>query len=187
MAYQTVNWQNVKVLLLLSVGDELWGGETCIARVSIAVDELERIVVNSDITQKGLSFLTNERGEILAVSNQENLETLSENGSLPGYGSNASWQDLRIGDASYLYRQQKLDQAEWMLVSLIPRQDFYRQTYLMGMTLILFSILIVLSIFLISWMLGKYYTKRLVALNTRMKQVQNGQLSLSSLLITSIP
>ena len=25
MAYQTVNWQNVKVLLLLSVGDELWG------------------------------------------------------------------------------------------------------------------------------------------------------------------
>jgi len=26
MAYQTVNWQNVKVLLLLSVGDELWGG-----------------------------------------------------------------------------------------------------------------------------------------------------------------
>ncbi len=25
-AYQTVNWQNVKVLLLLSVGDELWGG-----------------------------------------------------------------------------------------------------------------------------------------------------------------
>ena len=46
------------------------------------------------------------------------------------------------------------------------------------MTLIFFSILIVLSIFLISWVLGKYYTKRLVALNTRMKQVQDGQLSL---------
>lgn len=176
---EIVGVKKQRVAMLKKVyGDELGGGETCIARVSIAVDELERIVVNSDITQKGLSFLTNERGEILAVSNQENLETLSENGSLPGYGSNASWQDLRIGDASYLYRQQKLDQAEWMLVSLIPRQDFYRQTYLMGMTLILFSILIVLSIFLISWMLGKYYTKRLVALNTRMKQVQNGQLSL---------
>lgn len=31
---------------------------------------------------------------------------------------------------------------------------------------------------MISWVLGKYYTKRLVALNTRMKQVQDGQLSL---------
>ena len=155
-------------------------GKTCIARVSVAVDELERIVVNSDVTQKGLSYLINERGEILAASSRENMDTLSGNGDLPGYGRNASWQELRIGDSSYLYRQQNLEQAEWTLVSLIPRQDFYRQTYLMGMTLILFSVLIVLSIFLISWMLGKYYTKRLVALNTRMKQVQNGQLSLET-------
>ena len=93
---EIVGVKKQRVAMLKKVyGDELGGGETCIARVSIAVDELERIVVNSDITQKGLSFLTNERGEILAVSNQENLETLSENGSLPGYGSNASWQDLR--------------------------------------------------------------------------------------------
>lgn len=42
----------------------------------------------------------------------------------------------------------------------------------------LFSVLIVLSIFLISWLLGKYYSKRLVTLNTKMKQVQDGQLSL---------
>lgn len=26
MAYQTVNWRNVKMLFLLAVGDELWGG-----------------------------------------------------------------------------------------------------------------------------------------------------------------
>ena len=178
---ELVGVKKQRVAMLKKVyGGEVGNGKTCIARVSVAVDELERIVVNSDVTQKGLSYLINERGEILAASSRENMDTLSGNGDLPGYGRNASWQELRIGDSSYLYRQQNLEQAEWTLVSLIPRQDFYRQTYLMGMTLILFSVLIVLSIFLISWMLGKYYTKRLVALNTRMKQVQNGQLSLET-------
>ena len=176
---EIVGVKKQRVAMLKKVyGDEVGDGSACVARVSVGADELERIVVNSDITQKGLSYLIDERGEILAASSRENMEALSESGNLPGYGRNASWQELRIGNSSYLFRQQNLEQAEWTLVSIIPRQAFYRQTYLMGMTLIFFSILIVLSIFLISWVLGKYYTKRLVALNTRMKQVQDGQLSL---------
>lgn len=175
---ELVGEKQLRVAMLKKIYGEAGSGSSCIARVSVSSDELERIVANSDVTQKGISYLINQRGEILAASSQENLDELSGKGSLPGHGRNSSWQELRMGGSAYLYRQRKLEQAEWTLVSIIPRQDFYRQTYLMGMTLIFFSVLIVLSIFLISWLLGKYYSKRLVTLNTKMKQVQDGQLSL---------
>ena len=48
--------------------------------MSVSSDELERIVANSDVTQKGISYLINQRGEILAASSQENLDELSGKG-----------------------------------------------------------------------------------------------------------
>ena len=46
-------------------------------------------MANSDVTQKGISYLINQRGEILAASSQENLDELSGKEAFPGHGRNS--------------------------------------------------------------------------------------------------
>lgn len=167
-----------QVALLRMVYEE--DGIQCIARVSVAVDELERILYNSDITGKGFSYLINNRDNIIASSKpmDEKYTRMSEENKVTMQGS-AGWTDLYYdGIGDYIVRRQTISDADWTLVSMIEKGDFYYERNVVLLVFAVFIMLMFPAIILLSYGLARYYTRRLTRLSNQMMQVQNGDWNL---------
>ncbi len=153
------------------------GSVQCVARVSVAVDELETILRNSDITGKGVSYLINNRDQIIATSVPEETEyiRISEENKLQMQGK-TGWVDMHYeGFGDYLVRRQEISDANWTLVSMIEKADFYYERNVVLLVFALFVVLMFPAIVLVSYTLSRYYTKRLTRLSNQMIQLQNGE------------
>ena len=167
-----------QVALLKTIYDQ--NGIQCIARVSVAVEELENILRNSDITKKGFSYLINNRGEIIVTSNQEDthyIQIVEENKILQE--EKEGWEDINDSEkGEFLVRRQTINGAGWTLVSVIDKEDFFQDSNVVLQVFAVFVIVIFSAIVLISYNLARYYTKRLTYLSTQMTQLQNGDWSI---------
>ena len=173
-----------QVALLKTIYDQ--NGIQCVARVSVAVQELENILRNSDITKKGFSYLINNRGEIIVTSNQEDthyIQIVEENKILQEEKEEKEekeeWEDINYGDkGEFLVRRQAINGAGWTLVSVIDKEDFYQDSNVVLQVFAVFVLVIFPAIVLISYNLARYYTKRLTYLSSQMTQLQNGDWSI---------
>lgn len=167
-----------QVALLKTIYDR--NGIQCIARVSVAVQELENILKNSDITKKGFSYLINNREEIIVTSNQEDthyIQIAEDNKTFPE--GKEEWKDIKYGNkGDYLVRRQTIEGAGWTLVSLIDKEDFYQESNVVLQVFAMFVLVIFPAVVLISYNLARYYTKRLTFLSSQMTQLQNGDWSI---------
>ncbi len=167
-----------QVALLKMIYDN--DGIQCVARVSVSVEELENILRNSDITQKGFSYLINDRNEVIATSIQaetEYIQILEQNKAETD--GKTGWTDIRFeGMGNYLVKRQTINEAGWTLVSMIEKADFYHESNVVLQVFALFVMLIFPAIVFISYNLARYYTKRLTRLSSQMIKVQNGNWSL---------
>ncbi|WMJ90705.1 sensor histidine kinase [Anaerocolumna sp. MB42-C2] len=167
-----------QVALLKMIYDT--GDIQCVARVGVAIEELEKILRNFDITQKGFSYLVNSRGKIIASSSQEEEEYIplleEEHKDIK---ETLGWEDVHFkGNGNYLLRRQTIKEAGWTLVSMIEKADFYHERNVVLQVFVLFVTLIFPAIVYISYSLARYYSKRLTKLSSQMIQVQNGNWSL---------
>ncbi len=168
-----------QVALLRMIYDK--GGVQCVARVSVDIKELETILRNSDITRKGVSYLINNRDEIIASSVSEKAEyiRISEENKEQMLGK-TGWVDVNFeGFGEYLVRRQEISDAGWTLVSMIEKADFYNERNVVLLVFALFVILMFPAIVLVSYSLARYYTKRLTRLSNQMMQLQKGEWNLA--------
>lgn len=166
-----------QVALLKTIYDQ--NGIQCIARVSVAVQELENILRNSDITKKGFSYLINNRGEIIVTSNQEDTHYIQIVEEKEEKEEKEGWEDINYGEkGEFLVRRQTINGAGWTLVSVIDKEDFFQDSNVVLQVFAVFVMVNFPAIVLISYNLARYYTKRLTYLSSQMTQLQNGDWSI---------
>lgn len=172
-------FHTVNMLSLLRTIKSTDGSAKTIAveQVYMETARIQGVIDKSNITSHGLVYLVNGRGEIVSSSEtgQELLQNLREEQAFPANARYGDWKTENVLAERYLVNQRQLVNADWTLVALIPESEIDaqgRQILLIILTLTLFAVIV---IFMISFLLAKYYVKRLNRLTAMMEQVKTGE------------
>jgi Predicted signal transduction protein with a C-terminal ATPase domain len=152
------------------------GGFTplCVEQVSVKTAYIQSILKNADTTRAGLVYLMNSRGEIVTSCDSEMLERLKQTDSLPDRNARMQWKQWTIDKNKYLVNTQSLPKASWHLVLMLPQKELNQQTQRMNNILLFIAFLIIIVVFVVSYLLAGYYVKRLNYLNRTIHKVQTG-------------
>lgn len=172
-------YHKVNMISLLRTVKSTDGSAKTIAveQVYMETAQIQGVIDKSNITSHGLVYLINGRGEIISSSEtgQELLQSLRQENAFPAFTRYGDWKTEEVLAERYLVNQRQLVNADWTLVAMIPESEIDaqgRQILLIILTLTFFAVIV---IFMISFLLAKYYVKRLNRLTGMMEQVKKGE------------
>jgi len=152
------------------------GDNTYVTKVEVLLSNLEKVLLNAKSTEKGLVYLLDESGNLLAASDEKEYRTLTESYKLPDNKVD-SWNELRLGNKSYYVVYQKINGYNWQIFSLVPIEEYKEQSRFIWWMLVSIIILLGGAIYWISYLLSNYYVNRLANLNQKMKSLESGNLN----------
>ncbi len=147
-----------------------------VQQIGVKTEKFQSIIDKSNITQAGIIYLTNQRGEIICLSSgkDELLQTLQKSGKLPVKGTHLNWQNQKIWKEEYIVQNKEIEMTDWILVALVPKTEIEAQVRQINAISFSLSILAVIVISLLAFKIARYYTKRLDILAQSMISLQNG-------------
>lgn len=150
-----------------------------VEQIAIQTQRLQDIIDKSNITESGIVYVINQRGEIICSSSGKDdlLKKLEENNNLPHKGSIVDWDTEKIASEEYIVQKKGIDMTDWVLVALVPKSEIEAQVHQISFFTISFSVIAVIVIVLLAYRIAKYYTDRLNRLAKSMASVQNGNLN----------
>ena len=153
------------------------GGSLCIARSSIALSELKKILKNAGITEHTTFVILDKDNSVIYYTGDMKKDRLYKvvkqwkSSSMSGKLENRSY----YGEAFYT----KVSENSIRLLALIPAEEIDRQTNnIMYMFLAMGGILIFATL-VISSTVVRGYVRRLTRLNEKMSAIRNGQMNLN--------
>lgn len=150
-------------------------------QVCVLTSQLQSVLDKADITESGLVYLIDRQGNIISVSeNGERLmESIHSTKLLPAFGENVSWSQHMLMGERYLVNQKQLPMADWMLVALVPEKEIAMQERQIGFIIFSLTLVAVAAVFLISYLIAEYYSRRLRLLRNRMLSIRDENLEVA--------
>lgn len=153
-----------------------------VQQISLKTELIQSVIDKSNVTQKGIIYLVNDRGELISLSHgqhgRELFGELSSAGALPASSTGRDWSQETLLGKTYWVNLSRPEKTDWTLVALLPESEVVGQSGQISALILVFTIAAVVFIFLISFFVAKYYTRRLNVLKDRMKDVQSGTLDI---------
>ncbi|SCP94845.1 cache domain-containing sensor histidine kinase [Anaerobium acetethylicum] len=148
-----------------------------ICSISIELEKFIDLMKNANITQDGLIYLLDQNNEILVSSDSGKLLNLQENDGFPARGSDKSWEKIRIGGERYFMIRKQVDTADWQMISLIPYEEYqHQQTFIQVFQYVTIALIVILAS-AVSYLLSRFYVKRLSNLRLKMTSIQKGDMN----------
>ncbi|MCD9026196.1 cache domain-containing sensor histidine kinase [Cohnella silvisoli] len=148
-----------------------------ISRIDILQSTLTDKLTRTKITDTGLVYLQNARGQIIARSDPERgsdgILDAKEWQSLPAN----EWNTRHIGNKSVMLSHRAIGKSDWMLVTVIPVNEVLAGITALRDQLIAILLSIVLIAYFLAYLTSKAGTKKIKYLIKRMKRVQSGDLN----------
>lgn len=168
--------QPVDIVSLLRQIRSSDGGFTrlCVEQVSVKTSYIQSILKNADTTGAGLVYLINSRGELVASCDEDMLGQLKQTDGLPDSNARMQWEQWEVDGNNYLVNTQSLAKASWHLVLMLPQKELTQQTQSMNSILLFMALLIIIVVFVVSYLLAGYYVKRLNYINQTIHKVKEG-------------
>lgn len=140
---------------------------------------IENIVNMGDAVSGSVTFLQNSKGELIYASNKKqyaNLYPLFEN-KTQEESSTSLLKTCKADGKKLIYAQKRFANSDWNLVTIISYDDILSQVELTQGRIAIFTLLISISCLAFAWMMARSFTKRIMKLQKKMMQAQQGNFS----------
>jgi len=140
---------------------------------------IENIVDMGDAVSGSVTFLQNSKGEMIYASNKKqyaNLYPLFEKRTQEE-SSTSLLKTCKSDGKKLIYAQKKFANSDWNLVTIISYDDILSQVELTQGSIAIFTLLISIFCLAFAWMMARSFTKRIMKLQKKMKQAQQGNFS----------
>ena len=140
---------------------------------------IENIVNMGDAVNGSVTFLQNSKGELIYASNQEqynNLYTIFEKRTEEEY-STSLLKTCRAGGEKLIYAQKQFANSDWSLITFISYDDILSQVKRTRERIGIVTVLLSAVCFALAWVVAHSITKRIMQLQNKMKQAQQGNFS----------
>ena len=143
-------------------------------------ESIKDIVNMGDSINGSVTFLHNSEKDLIYSSNQSIYDDLSESffNKSQVELSTSLLNAYKTGNNRIIFAEKQFDNSDWSLVTLIPYDDILSQIKNTQGRIAIFTVVISILCFSFAWMLAISITKRIKALENRMKKVQKGNISL---------
>lgn len=165
------------VTLYHEIQSRTTGEKVGVCSVSMPAEEFRSVMENADITENGLVYLLNEKGEVIVNSNAELYRELSRKNLLPQNGDVWTFGNMQMDSNKYYISRQNVGNGGWQMISLIPEWEYEGQYQIFVFEVIFCAIIIAAAIALIAGLLSSYYVGRLTKLRMEMADLQRGNLN----------
>ena len=133
-----------------------------------------RILRMGDAVSGSLTFLRNSRGEVVHVSNQEQMAHLlslyeNKNGV---YDETSLLKAFDSDSGKILYTERVFNDSDWQLVTMVSSENVLAQVKRTQLQILLMTMGISVLCFTFAWMMARSMTLRIKALETKMKAAQ---------------
>lgn len=144
-----------------------------IIKVGIAVDQVEKILQNARNTKNNLLYMMDEKGTLLAASDQALYRELEQ--ELPEVLAEP-WSRVKVQNRSCYLICDQIKGYNWKLFSVIPVWDFKRQAGVVSVMMLLICSLLAGATIGVSRRLAAYYGRRISVLNEEMGRLEAGHM-----------
>lgn len=181
MSFGTFSREEEEFYLLLNrleLDNQTGNKKQFVTRVSLPVRHLQEILTNSSVIIGGLVWLTDSDGTCITSSDVNYYSKIGHLDKIPEvYQKN---QDMYMieGDKYYVTKTDILGYG-WNIYSLVPVLTFHRQVQFVWYLMFLILFCIVGIVALISYILSRYYVLKLSALNTKIHNLLEGDITIT--------
>ena len=156
-----------------------------ITKVALPISDIQEILQRTANAEQGaIVYLTDGAGNILAGSDDEKMETLLQEGA-PVRKLN-SWSKVVLNGTRYYAVWEDVNGLGGDLFCLIPEWEILRQEWALIFQILLLLVIVALTAVIASRMLSRYYVKRLLILQGKMKNLEKGELNSQIVLDESV-
>lgn len=152
--------------------------QTYVSKVEIPMNELKAVLEKTRSTKNSLVYLQDESGNLLLASDNDYYEQLGGGLKLPSEKMD-SWSLIKLEGKEYYVVYQEIQGYNWKLYSLLPKTEFLGQSNFIWFMVLLMTVLISSAVSIVSYLLSRYYTRRLSNLNKQIKNLEGGDLNVS--------
>lgn len=152
--------------------------QTYVSKVEIPMNELKAVLEKTRSTKNSLVYLQDESGNLLLASDNDYYEQLGGGFKLPSEKMD-SWSLIKLEGKEYYVVYQEIQGYNWKLYSLLPKTEFLGQSNFIWFMVLLMTVLISSAVSIVSYLLSRYYTRRLSNLNKQIKNLEGGDLNVS--------
>ncbi len=146
-----------------------------IIKVEIEKEQLTRAMENTTPLGGSLILLVDQNDTVICTSDEERYSPL-----LPDIVKaldTGNWETVDLYGVRYLVVGSALELNNWRLVSFIPESSFNAQMEFIFFMIAMALVGIILTVSAVSSALSRYYAGRIDLLNSRMQNVQEGQVN----------
>ncbi len=140
---------------------------------------IENIVNMGDAVSGSVTFLQNSKGELIYASNKKQYDSLhamfekrtqeEDNTSL--------LKTCKADGKKLLFAQKQFANSDWSLVTIVSYDDILSQVKLTQKRIGILTVLLSVVCLAFAWMVARSMTKRIILLQKKMKQAQQGDFS----------
>jgi two-component system, sensor histidine kinase YesM len=147
-------------------------------RVDIARSKLAEIMSNSNTIKNCITYIQNSEGIIVLSSEHKSTNILKIKDSLAYHTSATSeWLTTKVGKENVFYHSKLIPASDWHMVTVIPYKEIFSESSKLRTEAFL-QVLIIASIaYVLAFFLSTSITNRISHLISKMKNIQNGNLS----------
>lgn len=167
---------NILSLLRMIRTPESLSTPLCALQISIKTSRIQDIISLSNITNTGLTLLTNRSGELVLASNSDSplLMNLAEVNLSSEANKTGVWRILILQGKQYHLQEKWIDKAGWKLIFLLPEEEIQAQSRRITLIILTIASFAIMAVFVVSYLIASSYTKQLSSLNKMMSVVQSG-------------
>ena len=171
------NKEQVVALLRRVIDQNNYRNTVGVLRVDIRENTLTDIIKKANITDLGLTYLQNSRGELItSFGNPALIQLARQNRFLDRDSTEKEWKVVRIDHQQFLTVYQTIDRTDWKLVTLIPYSAILNVgREIRNFMWIIMSVAVIIAYFT-AFYLSHLGVSQISALGAMMNKVRDGDL-----------
>ena len=150
-----------------------------IIRIDFKEATVKNILIRATSVKGSLTYIQNSQGVPISVSDLKLYEeyNISPSEALKSQSTQESFLSTEIQGKKVYYQFKELEQTDWYLITVIPYDEIFSETYIMQHKIFILLLFIATIAFGFAWYLTYSMTKRIYLLTGKMKEVQKGKLN----------
>ncbi|NOU79005.1 HAMP domain-containing protein [Paenibacillus sp. LMG 31459] len=149
-----------------------------VLNVDVREDVLEDIVKRAITSVRGVAYLQNSKGELIAESDQSqvlrwklNLDKAAEIA-----GRDDNWEMLELGGEKVMAGAKQISGTDWNLVSIVSLREIYASSYKVRNQIFIFIVPLAIALNILVYYISRSQTRRIGMVIRKMRKVQSGEL-----------
>ncbi|HEY5584121.1 MAG TPA: sensor histidine kinase [Ruminiclostridium sp.] len=147
-------------------------------RVDISRNKLEEIISKANTIENCVTYIQNSEGTMVLSSENKSADRFKiENSLLSNTSSSNEWSTTKVDNEKVFFHSKLITGTDWYMITVIPYKEIFSESNKLRAEAFLQVIVIASIAYVLAFLLSISITKRISQVISKMKNIQNGNLS----------